>query len=43
MMAEMSIWAEKSRYRVKPAMTTKIGTPISRRKMKRITISKEVI
>jgi hypothetical protein len=34
---------EKNRYRAKPEMTTKIGTPISNRKMKMRTISKEAI
>jgi hypothetical protein len=43
MMADMSIWLEKSRKRVKPAMTTKMGIPISKSMTAMATISREVI
>jgi len=43
MRAEMSIWLEKSKYRVSPEMTTKIGTPINSSARKKIMINKVVI
>jgi hypothetical protein len=42
-MADISIWLEKNRYSVKPEMTTKIGTPINKRKAKNSTISRVVV